>query len=189
VGNPFCLTSGSNGQCLSCYSGGIFSSPLCLVLAPSCATQTTAGQCATCPSGYTLISGLCVSLASLDPACSSFSGSNCNGCLNGYYLSGGVCVQANPLCLTYNQTSGACLSCYNGLSVWGNSCGNLAGLNPYCATLSGTACLACNYGYYTFNGICYLANTYCLTYGVGGTCLSCSQGDLYGTLCLVTTSC
>jgi hypothetical protein len=189
VKNPFCLTSNSNNQCLSCYPGDIFSSPLCLFLAASCATLTSGNQCASCSAGYTVLSGLCVSLASLDPACSSFTGTTCNGCLNGFYLNSGVCVQANPACLTYNMISGACLTCYNGLSVWGNTCGNVAGINPYCSNLNGTTCLVCNSGYTLYNGICYLANENCATFGAGGVCLTCAQGNLEGFLCLVDTSC
>jgi proprotein convertase subtilisin/kexin type 5 len=189
VGNPFCLTSNSNGQCLTCYAGDIFSSPLCLVLAANCASTTSSGTCATCGSGYTLLSGLCVSLASLDPACSSFTGTTCNGCLSGYYLNSGICVQANPACLSYNMNTGACTACYNGLSVWGNTCGNIAGINPFCATLNGTVCSVCTTGYTLYNGICYLANPFCSSYGPGGICLTCSLGNLQGFLCLVDTSC
>jgi hypothetical protein len=186
--NPFCKTSDATGKCLSCYTGATLSSPLCLVIASNCATQL-GNQCISCTSGYTIISGICVSLASLSYACSSFNGSNCVGCLNGYYLNSGICIQANPVCLTYDMTTGACTSCYNGLSIFGNSCGNTAGLNPLCSSFNGTACSICRNGYALYNGICYLANPNCLTYGPGGICLSCSQGNLEGYLCLVGTSC
>jgi len=186
--NPFCKTSDAAGRCLSCYTGATLSSSLCIFLS-NCATQTAGNQCATCPVGSFLTNGLCALLSSLNPTCASFSGNSCQVCLNGYYLNSGICFLANPACLTYNQNTGACTTCYNGLSVLGNVCGSTAGLNPFCSTFDGAACSLCSSGYALYNGVCYLANPNCATYGPGGICLSCAQGDLVGYLCLVGTSC
>ena len=50
----------------------------------------------------------------INPGCASFTNNLCNSCLDRYYLLNNICLPVNPLCLTYNQTNGNCLSCYSG---------------------------------------------------------------------------
>jgi len=109
--------------------------------------------------------------------------------MEGYYVFNGSCTFANPLCSTYDMSSGVCLSCYWGFALWGSTCVEFVSINPYCLSFSGLNCTACQSGYVINNGVCTFANPNCASYDIIGSCLNCSQGYLSGPLCLVPSDC
>jgi hypothetical protein len=100
----------------------------CLTQNPLCNTiDTTTGACLSCWSGYFLLSGACVlgntspstAQQTIDPYCASWANGLCSQCANGFYFSGneGKCKQQDPLCKTFDLSSGNCLSCYSGYTL------------------------------------------------------------------------
>jgi hypothetical protein len=90
----------------------------------------------------------------------------------------------NSICATYDQATGACLSCPYGYQSYGFFCFNVLSTNPYCSAYTGVTCNACQNGYYLNKGICTLANAFCATFNLNGNCLSCITGfTLNGVLC------
>jgi hypothetical protein len=113
-------------------------------------------------------------------------------CQNGYFINNiGICIALISDCLTYDMSSGSCLSCLAGYSMIGTICWSIATINPYCATFSGLICTACNQGYYFQNSICVIANPFCQTFDVNtGLCLTCISGYYKsGNLCYINGVC
>lgn len=88
----------------------------------------------------------------------------CVKCSWGSFLnSKGKCQQANPLCKTFDQTNGKCLSCYPGFEVEEGNCVILrVELDPNCNQFEGTKCVKCSQGaYFDNNGKCQIKDTNC----------------------------
>jgi hypothetical protein len=122
-----------------------------------------------------------VTLRSLNPYCTSFSGSTCTNCSSGYYIgTNGICTVANALCATYSMTTGACLSCPAGYNLDSGKC-----VLPitWCTTYSGSLCSVCSSPYYVNSaGTCSAASATCITYNMnGGACTSCIAGRTLNT--------
>jgi hypothetical protein len=122
-------TDQKSGLCIKCFNGSYLdASSNCLPIDPQCQTfnfQTL--QCDACYKGYSLNkTGACqvsVAIATTILNCVEYdSNQNCLKCYNFYYLSNNVCVAVNPLCKTYDSTSGNCLSCYSVFSLKNGAC-------------------------------------------------------------------
>lgn len=65
-------------------------------------------------------------VAQRDPYCQVFDGMRCIKCSMGYYLNtvnaAFNCIQVNPLCATYHENNGSCLTCYAGYVIKGSDC-------------------------------------------------------------------
>lgn len=141
----------------------------------------------------------------VDPNCQQFQGVLCVQCSNRYYkAANGLCAQVDPICQTYNLTTGVCTSCISGYVFIASSCiktiancvnynssgncvscttgytayaGFCVSIPPNCQTFIGTTCTLCNSGYYLpTSGTCTLGNPNCTTYDSLGNCLSCING-------------
>jgi hypothetical protein len=193
LGSSLCATLDVNtGACLSCISGYTLSGSNCIKSSGCASVSNTTGQCVTCPTGYVLWFGLCVDNKSNNPYCLTFTGSNCLVCQNGYFINNqGICVGLISVCLTYDMSSGSCLTCPAGYSIIGTICWSVISVNPNCATFNGLICTACFPGYYFNNGICIMANIYCKTYDQNtGFCLTCITGYYKsGNLCYYNGAC
>jgi len=133
--------------------------------------------------GYAISGTTCVALLTVNPWCISFIGLTCTNCHAGYYIgSSGQCVPANPLCLTYNMTTGACLSCNAGYGLSSGSCVLYSTLNPECYYEVNAVCIECYQGFYinaNNNGICTAVSPLCKSYNMNtGVCTSCYSGVL-----------
>lgn len=133
--NSLCVTyDQATGFCLSCGSGYNLQNGLCIKVT-TCLT-TVNGNCATCPAGFVVFQNNCIDVLTLNPQCATFSGTTCTLCNDGYYIgSNGICVALKSQCVTYNQNTGACLSCPAGYALFAGVCWNLAipgPPNPYC---------------------------------------------------------
>jgi hypothetical protein len=87
------------------------------------------------------------------------------------------------------MSSGACVSCYSGFTLWGSACVDLTSLRQNCLNFSGISCIACKSGYVVTNGFCVSGNPSCSSYDIAGGCLNCTQGYITGAFCLVPSSC
>lgn len=60
----------------------------------------------------------------------------CLECSQGSYVnSTGSCQAVNPLCRTYNFSTGDCLSCYQGYSLLNGTC-KISSNDPNCKTIN-----------------------------------------------------
>lgn len=152
--NPYCATSGPQGQCLTCYSGFALRNNNCTI------DNTTINV------GNAL--------------CSVWAGLNCQQCSTRSYNFNGVCTAVNTLCNTWNNNNGFCLTCYNGYILNGNNCvldnQSVSG-NPLCKTFNGPLCVECANRAYFVNGICTAVNTRCASFNsANGQCTACYNG-------------
>lgn len=157
-------------------------------------SNNVTGQCLSCYDGYTLVNANCIIPSQVvtnntDPYCIKIQGSICLQCANGYFLgSNGVCQQVNPLCKGYNQTSGACISCYTGYFLQGVTCVIPSAVSiPYCTLLNAAgACIQCQSSYYVNGNVCSPVSILCATYDQQtGLCTSCVNGYFYqGGVCI-----
>lgn len=116
---------------------------------------------------------LVIANAGIIPGCSSYASNlTCIACDPTYILVKGQCDSANPLCASYDLSTGNCLTCIPGYILNGYNCFNDTPIDPYCSQYSGSVCLSCLIGYYfNANGKC--ANT-CVTFNLmNGYCNSC----------------
>ena len=81
--------------------------------------------CTSCYDPYVLVGIDCYDNSPYkgDPNCVRMLGNKCTACANYFYLpDSGVCTRVNPLCLTYNEKTGACESCFDGYYLSGTIC-------------------------------------------------------------------
>jgi hypothetical protein len=191
-GNPFCATLNvNNGNCLTCVAGYTLSGTTCIISA-ACTVPLQNGQCPTCPAGFTNFNGLCINQQSANPYCLTFAGPQCLVCQDKYFLDNqGICIKLISNCLTYDQSSGDCISCPAGYTKIGTICWNVISINPFCSNFVGLICTACNQGYYFQNGICVIGNPTCATFDPNtGYCLTCIAGYYRsGNLCFINGVC
>lgn len=98
----------------------------------------------------------------------------------------GSCESVDPLCRTYDNTTGYCTSCYEGYAINGRTCQLIGGqtLNPCLEQNSKGLCLQCVLSYSISNGSCVYnqsnANSYNIpfcTAAINATyCSLCADG-------------
>ncbi len=120
-----CIRYGSARDCLNCTQGYYINrNKSCSIADPLCRTYNSSnGNCTSCNSSYDLINGkCCLSSYYLD----AFG--NCQPpapifCPNRYYLdSNNKCQPVNPSCDTYNNKTGACITCKPGFVLIEGGC-------------------------------------------------------------------
>jgi hypothetical protein len=112
------------------------------------------GACTKCYPGHVLVQGKCEvdkSYTVSDPFCAEFQNSICMKCSNGYYFEkDGKCTAADPLCATFDQMNGHCLSCFVGYQVQSGLCVPKPedARDPNCASFnSDNTCKQCSKGF------------------------------------------
>lgn len=132
-----CAQTDAFGQCTSCYSAFYLSGGKCLAVDQQCKTRSN-NLCTSCYDGYALTtSGGCILALSntpVDPYCIVWSGMSCVQCSTGFYLKTQVgCSLANPLCKTFDFSTGNCLTCYPNYVILNDQCVSQAYQKiPYC---------------------------------------------------------
>lgn len=131
---------------------------ICVPVSDQCATHDQAGYCTSCYKGYALQYGKCV-LAAVqkvnDAGCATWDWESqcCLKCSVRYYFnSQRKCVPVSDSCQTYNESSGACTSCYSGYVLNGGEC-QMGNSLCKCSDSNG-ACTECYQGYLLNNGNC-----------------------------------
>ena len=111
-----------------------------------------------------------------------YDNKKCKICSPYWYFSNGSCVQVSPQCKTYNNVSGACLSCFLGYTLTNGFCNissievNISTSDAGCKTWSNGTCKEC-YDHFAFNpnGLCAAVSALCKT-NQGLNCTSCYNG-------------
>jgi proprotein convertase subtilisin/kexin type 5 len=202
--DPLCARW-ANGVCSQCAQSAYFSNGVCVQSNTFCKTfDSTNGACTSCYGGYDLANGDCVLAANpvdnstvSDPNCAQWNGKVCVQCASDAFFQNGKCVEVDPLCKTWDNTNGNCLSCYKAFNLEGTKC--VVAPNPIdnsqpsdilCAEWSGKTCLKCAQNAYFVNGVCNQANPLCKSYdNTNGDCLSCYNGyDLIAGKCVANNS-
>lgn len=205
--SPLCKSYDSNsGGCLSCYEGyqlsasggcfiNIFESVVGNndILSSSCKRHNSNGQCLQCYFGYQAVAAGNQSEV-VECVLSSQQGRNsyciaqdaagkCLECVYRMFVNAsGMCAGIDENCNEYNQSTGACLSCYPGYSNAANSsrCAILVDADPNCqARANSSLCLKCYAGFYFSleNIKCLQVNQLCATFNsTTGHCLTCYDG-------------
>jgi hypothetical protein len=117
--------------------------------------------------------------------CRSYSkdGTTCVLCSDRFYMdSTGLCQPVSSSCQTYNQTSGACLSCYGGyflaevICVFGSSPSSVH-IDPFCLKTVNQTCTQCSKGFYLLNNTCTIINPLCKSFDYSKLiCTGCYSG-------------
>jgi hypothetical protein len=141
--------------------------------------------CNSCYNGYTLQNNTCVKSIdqpSTNSLCAKWNGTICTQCSSGTFLNPNkICTLVNPLCMTFDQNNGNCLSCFQGYSLSGNTCevSNATSSDPYCKKfLTEDVCSECSDRYYIGSlGVCVEVNPLCHEYDqITGKCITCFPG-------------
>jgi hypothetical protein len=130
-----------------------------------------------------------------DPYCQKFLTADvCSQCSDRYYIgSSGSCIEVNPLCHYYDQSTGACLTCFPGFALNAGECAvsTASVSDPNCKAWNGSVCLACAFGaYFSASRTCLFASPLCKTFDPSnGDCLSCYDSfELTNGTCIKSTN-
>jgi hypothetical protein len=113
---------------------------------------------------------LCLSQTILvNIGCKSYApdGKNCLKCSDRFYSdSTGVCQPVSSTCKTYDDTNGACLTCYDGYFLAEIICafGSLPSSDPYCISNKNGICSKCSKGFYLLDNTCNMVDPLCKTF-------------------------
>ena len=191
--DPNCKTFNGN-DCIKCSERFYINAGKCLPVNPLCQGYSEInGQCTSCYPGYSVDGGKCIVGGSIEPNCQTFSGNFCVACFSGYYPSEGKCKQVNPLCKTFDSSTGFCTSCYPGYSIIQGLCEISLTKDANCKQFDSANpnyCLACYSGYISTQGKCKEQNLLCKKINLNnGNCTECWPGyTLYNGDCVVIGS-
>ena len=147
---------------------------------PNCKNYSSDGKCTDCYLGYSIIDGQCIiNSFQKDSNCKTFKDLNCVECSQGYFLNitTKTCEQINQLCKASNSTTGACLSCYIGYSLFQGNCIAVSN-DPNCIRFNAAGdCETCSTRFFKRDKTCTPISPLCKTYNISaGFCLSCYPG-------------
>lgn len=126
--DPNCVSFGADGSCVACSYRYVLINNKCVQVSDQCKTwDITTALCTTCSEGYIFVNGFCdqplADPSSPDPNCADTDSSgNCIACSPRYYFHNGICTKISDLCNTWNTTTGACTSCYQGYTLSNGAC-------------------------------------------------------------------
>ena len=126
-------------------------------------TPSNTSICVHCQVGFNLANDTCLIMQSSDPNCISVKDGVCAQCSNRFFFNGQKCVPVNPSCKSYNMTTGACASCYEGYMLFAGGCPPAPPKDPNCKIIVPQGCVQCYQSYYVKNGKCEVIDTLCKT--------------------------
>lgn len=136
-----------------------------------------------CYPGFELSGPACVKATSsvTDEYCKTWNGDICTECSFGaFFLPNGKCTLADPLCRTFDQNNGNCMSCYASFELQGAKCikSKQSLSDPNCAEFFEGLCTKCSKGFiFLDNGKCGLVSPDCKNYNtLTGACTECYMG-------------
>ena len=125
LGDPNCKTF-LNDVCTECsfrhYKGP---GGKCVEVSPDCKEYTADGGCTECYVGFKLEGSICVEDDTIagDSNCAEWRDGLCMRCSQGTFFDPiGLCKPADPLCKTFSELDGRCLTCYVGFKIEGLKC-------------------------------------------------------------------
>lgn len=192
----------TTGKCAKCSFGYYFDQQgNCNQADPNCKTfDAIQLQCTACYSGYSLNgNNSCVKsdTPKLDPNCAKYDANNvCQQCSKGSFFNAkNICIVVDPSCFTFDQSTGNCLSCYQGFTLSFGTCevsNATAVSDPNCRKfLTNDVCSQCSDRYYIgSSGLCTEVNPLCHEYDQStGLCTTCFPGfTLASGFCNLTTT-
>lgn len=149
-----------NNQCVECPYRYYLRNNVCILVSNSCDNYDSNGNCLTCNIGFFLQNHNCINYGTVkgtDQNCKLFQQeSYCLECYAGFVNIKGSCESVDPLCRTYDNTTGYCTSCYEGYAINGRTCQLIGGqtLNPCLEQNTKGLCLQCVLSYSLSNGSC-----------------------------------
>lgn len=189
LNNFFGCAEWDGNTCLSCSSGFYFNTNgICCKVHPQCRLfNQDVGICEQCYQGYGLVNGTCTIIALADqvnPGCQMWDGNgNCLQCSVRFFLNQqNICAPVSDQCRTWDETTGACLTCYQAFDLSQGACVRNANFgavtDPLCKTHDQTSCLECsNRAFFNQNGQCTPVSDNCNSWDpLNGNCLTCYQG-------------
>lgn len=148
-----------NQICLECSNWWFFSEGKCVPVSDLCKTYNrNNGSCITCYKGYDLANGLCVlSTKNSQPSdlgCSTWDWDNqvCLACSKFWVMVDGVCRSVSPFCNTYDQSTGACTTCFTGYALNNGDC--TPAPVSFCKVQDPNGCVNCYPGYALYGKKC-----------------------------------
>lgn len=190
LNNHFGCAEWDGNTCLACSAHYYFNNKgVCCKVHPQCKIfNQDVGICEACYEGYGLVNGTCtiISLANqANPGCQAWDGNhNCLKCSVRWYPNAdGVCTPVSDNCRTWDEQTGACLSCYSGYVVDGAQCVRnpspfVPAANSLCKTFENKVCIACaDRAFFNADGVCVAVSDFCNTWdALTGHCLTCYAG-------------
>jgi hypothetical protein len=188
IRNIGCKSYTPSGVCSACSTRYYLdAAAICQPVNPNCNTyNSSTGGCLSCYSGFGLIEDTClpgIVSNSFDPNCNTFNGSLCLKCSSGFFLNpSGKCQGVDPSCKSFDQNSGACLSCFAGYELTNGSCivGKTQTTIPNCNQIDLTtgSCAKCSFGYFfDQQGNCQQADPNCKSFdSLRFVCAACYDG-------------
>jgi hypothetical protein len=152
----------TNQVCLECSSWWFFgSNGLCAPVDPYCKSYNSGnGSCLTCYKGYLLNESkgscdLAPTQAVTDAGCAEWNwdAQTCLRCSSNWVSQNGSCQPVNPLCKSYNETTGNCLTCFSGYSLTANGTCALS-QDQFCKTAEQNGCTSCYNGFVLYQKNC-----------------------------------
>jgi hypothetical protein len=190
-------------SCIECSQGYYFNNHgVCCQVDQYCLQFNLAqGICEQCYEGYSVVNGKCQTVNATSAAnigCALWNNGVCQTCSKRWYFNADkVCVAVSDLCSTWDEVSGACLTCYYGSVVQNGNCvantdtSVVPDSNLLCKIWSGVKCLECaDRAFFNSNGLCIAVSSQCSTFDkASGKCLTCYGGyDLQNGQCVYSTA-
>lgn len=172
LGGTNCNQVDASGNCISCYFRWVLINGNCIAVSDQCKTwNSTTGACTSCYDGWYLQpDGTCTTTPSTNPTnppnCYTVDANgNCIQCNFRYVLISGNCVAVSDQCKTWNSTTGACTSCYDGWDLSNGECTTNPNKPPNCYTVDAdNNCIQCNFRWVLISGTCVAVSDQCQTW-------------------------
>lgn len=161
-----CTAKDDAGNCTECAFRYVLIDGKCVAVSDQCKEwDASSGACTACYGGYSIVNGECV--VTEDGGSSNPGTGDCN--FRQVKIDGN-CVSVSDLCAAWDETSGACTSCYGGYVLSEGACVSNSSVPPGPAT-------SCEFRQVLIDGSCVAVSDLCATWDeVTGACTSCYGG-------------
>lgn len=170
-----CQSCSNSFTCLTCNSGYYLNtSSLCVSICLKNCGNSNANCCSSCSSGYYLNNKTCQKCINNCQDCKT--NSSCSTCMTNYeyYSANATCLPTNcnpAICKSCDNTSLACILCYDGFVAANYKCKECA---SNCSSCSNNTC-NCLSGTYSSNNYCYSCLANCSSCSNATNCNTCTD--------------